>query len=79
MTTAADFPSIGMDLLSFYFKSDLILGSLCCAFIHFLLFYIGNKSPQTVGWFFNNYCYYTNHRPEQVMISMIYIPELFYY
>lgn len=49
MTTAADFPSIGMDLLSFYFKSDLILGSLCCAFIHFLLFYIGNKSPQTVG------------------------------
>lgn len=51
-TTAAGFLSIGMDMLSFYFKSYLIIGSLCCAFSHFLLFCIGHKIPQIVGWFF---------------------------
>lgn len=47
-TAAAAF-SIGMDLPSFYFKFYLILGSLCCAFINFLLFCIGHKSPQIIG------------------------------
>lgn len=39
ITTAAGFPSTEMDLLSFYFKSYLILGSLCCYSLFIILYW----------------------------------------